>query len=95
MTPADKIAMGSKISKTMLRHTRGLPRPSDQWGRLAPLIRQFHCAMEQQARRDSETIASLNRTLHSPRGLARNDVELFGEYVRSIVRQELNSRRTD
>jgi hypothetical protein len=95
MTPAEKVAMGSKISRTMLRHSRGLPQPSAQWDRLAPLVQQFHYAMEQQTRRDGETIASLVRTLQSPRVLARNDVELFGEYVRSIVRQELNSRRTD
>jgi hypothetical protein len=93
MTPAEKVAMGSKISRTMLRHSRGLPRPSaDQWDRLAPLVRQFHYAAEMRDRRDGETIASLNRTLQSPRGIVRKDAELFADYVRGIVQDELGKR---
>jgi hypothetical protein len=91
MLPADKIAMGSKISKTMLRHTRGLSHlDGDQMVRLAPLIRQFARAVEIRDRRDTETLAGLVRTLHSPRGIARPTAEKFVELVRGIVRQELS-----
>jgi hypothetical protein len=88
MLPADKIAMGSKISRTMLRHTRHLD--GDQMVRLAPLIRKFAHAVEMRDRRDTETLAGLVRTLQSPRGLARKDAERLAEFVRSIVRQELS-----
>jgi hypothetical protein len=61
---------------------------------LAPRIAQFYRALELQNQRDVGALASLMRTLHSPRGLARKDAELFADYVRGIVKEEL-SKRTD
>jgi hypothetical protein len=106
MLPADKIKMGSRISKTMLANNRRkhMMRQHDlllekitpeRRTRIAPLIAEFYRGLQHQNQRDVETLASLSRTLHSPRGLARKDAELFGEYVRGIVRAELNSGRTD
>jgi hypothetical protein len=76
----------------MHRHTRHLD--GEQMVRLAPLIRKFAHAVEMRDRRDTETMASLVRTLQSPRGLARKDAERFDEYIRGLVQQEL-SKRTD
>lgn len=57
--------------------------------RLAVLIRQFHRAVDLQARRDSETAESLVRVLRNPRG---TDADRFVELLRGIIRQELDSK---
>jgi hypothetical protein len=68
---------------------------------LVPLIARFHRIMEQQKRRDIETIESLNRSLYSPRcdtkidAAGRTGTERFADFVRSIVKQELlDSKRS-
>jgi hypothetical protein len=79
MLPADKIAMGSKISRTML--SRREPVPVDM-ARLAGLIQRFHRAVDLQNRRDGEIITSLTRTLSKPRGA---DAERLVELIRTVV----------
>jgi hypothetical protein len=63
----------------------------EQRGRIAPRVMQFHRAVELQNRRDTETLASLIRMLRNPRGA---DAERFADFVRGIVRQELDSKRS-
>jgi hypothetical protein len=106
MLPADKIKMGSKISKTMLANNRRkymMPpvRQHDlilekitpeQRTPLAPMLAKFFRGLQHQNQRDVETLAGLMRTLQSPRGLARKDAELFADYVRGIVRAELDTK---
>jgi hypothetical protein len=98
MTPAEKIKMGSKISKTMLANHRRkymMPPPRqhdlilekitpEQRTLLAPRIAQFYRALEQQTRRDTETLASLVRVLSKPRGAdAERLIELLQEKLES------------
>jgi hypothetical protein len=59
--------------------------------RLAYLIERFNRAIELQNRRDTETLAGLMRMLRNPRSA---DAEQFADFVRAIVRQEMDSRRT-
>ena len=56
--------------------------------RLAVLIQQFNRAVEQQNRRDTETLASLMRVLRNPRGA---DAEQFIELLRGLIAQELET----
>jgi hypothetical protein len=69
---------------------QNMPAPPDMV-KLLHLVRQFHRAVDLQNRRDSETVASLVRVLSKPRGA---DAERFTDFVRAIVRQELESKRS-
>jgi hypothetical protein len=106
MEPADKIAMGSKISRTMLRRSRGLPqtdptglpRPNDE--QMRHLLRGL-TFMQNFLRKDADRFSSVVRVLHSRRDsgmkdvAGRTEVEMFADYVRGIVREELESSKKD
>jgi hypothetical protein len=70
----------------------------EQRGRVAPLMAQFCRGMERQHRRDVETFRSLVRVLTNPGRLVQKDgggrteVDMFADWVRAIVAQELNNK---
>jgi hypothetical protein len=104
MTPADKIAMGSKISKTMLANNRRkyMMPPVRQHdlilekitpehrSKLAPMLAKFYRGLQHQNQRDTQTLASLVRAL--TRSGHERDARLFADYVRGIVRDELDTK---
>jgi hypothetical protein len=94
MQPTNQTEINSKISKSLLGRTRPRDSMRGDMARIAELVVRFNRGMQGQHQKDVETLAGLMRTLQSPRGPARNDVALFGEYVRGIVKEEL-SKRTD
>jgi hypothetical protein len=96
MQPISQTEINSKISRTMLGRRRQSMQTAilekltpEQRGRIAPRVMQFHHAVDAQNWRDSEVLASLGRSLRSPRGA---DAERFIELLRGAV---MESERTD
>ena len=55
---------------------------------LAVLVRRFNKSFELQSRQDAATVASLNRVLRNPRGVARVEVDTFKQLIRQIIIEE-------
>jgi hypothetical protein len=98
MQSITQLEINSKISRTLLargQHKDGAALEKltpEQRGRIAPLVMQFHRAMDLRDRRDAETMASLVRSLTGPLGAG---AEQFADFVRGIVKQEiLDSKRS-
>jgi hypothetical protein len=86
---ATQLEINSRISRTLLGRREALsnaPLTIRDAPRLAFLIRQFHRGLQQQRRRDAETLAGLVRALSNPRN--RVDADRFF----AIVKEELDSK---
>jgi hypothetical protein len=72
----------------------------EQRGRIVPALARIERALLKQSRQDAERLSSVVRVLRSGRdsGLkdcaGRTEVEMFSDFVRGIVRQELESQRS-
>jgi len=61
--------------------------------RIAKLTGEFHRSMKRRHEHDSETLSSVVRVLNNGRSAARADVERFKEFVRGILREELEKEK--
>ena len=85
MRTANQSEINSRISRTLLGRGKREFTQAEMF-RLAELTAQFQRALE----KDAAIFGAVVRTLKAPSRIARNDVELFTEFVRAIVRNELD-----